>query len=75
MAGLALLAREAGHEVSGCDVNVYPPMSTQLEAAGIQLKQGYLPEHLEPAPEGVVVGNVMSRGQPIIESLLNGELP
>jgi len=75
MAGLALLAREAGHRVSGCDANVYPPMSTQLAAAGIELKEGYLPEHLEPAPECVVVGNVMSRGQPIVESLLNSGIP
>ncbi len=56
MAGLALLAREAGHTVSGCDANVYPPMSTQLEAAGIRVLEGYLPEYLQPAPDCVVVG-------------------
>jgi UDP-N-acetylmuramate: L-alanyl-gamma-D-glutamyl-meso-diaminopimelate ligase len=74
MAGLALLAREAGHQVSGCDTNVYPPMSIQLAAAGIQIKEGYLPEHLKPAPEDIIVGNVMSRGQPIVELLLNDDL-
>lgn len=71
MAGLALLAREAGHTVSGCDANVYPPMSTQLQAAGIQVLQGYHPEHLQPAPDMVVVGNVMTRGMPIVETLLD----
>ena len=75
MAGVALLAREAGFAVSGSDANVYPPMSTQLEAAGIQLMEGYLPEHLEPAPDMVVVGNVMARGKPIVEHLLNRNLP
>jgi len=75
MAGLALLAREAGYMVSGCDANVYPPMSTQLEAAGIRVLEGYLPEHLQPAPDGVVVGNVMTRGKPIVEYLLNSSIP
>jgi UDP-N-acetylmuramate: L-alanyl-gamma-D-glutamyl-meso-diaminopimelate ligase len=75
MAGLALLARESGHTVSGCDVNVYPPMSTQLEAAGIRVLEGYRPAHLEPAPDCVVVGNVMTRGKLIVEYLLNSPIP
>ena len=62
MGGIALLAREAGHTVSGSDTNVYPPMSTQLEAQGISLMEGYDPSNLDPAPDMVVVGNVMSRG-------------
>ncbi|MEZ5581590.1 MAG: UDP-N-acetylmuramate:L-alanyl-gamma-D-glutamyl-meso-diaminopimelate ligase [Candidatus Competibacteraceae bacterium] len=75
MAGLALLAREAGFTVSGSDANVYPPMSTQLAAAGIRLSEGYEPAHLHPAPDVVVVGNVMSRGQPLVEYLLNSAVP
>ena len=75
MGGVALLAREAGHRVSGSDANVYPPMSTQLEAQGIGLMQGYEPAHLEPAPDCVVVGNVMSRGNPAVEHVLNRDLP
>ena len=76
MAGVALLARAAGHTVSGCDAGVYPPMSTQLAEAGIALREGYDPEQLaEFRPDMVVVGNVMSRGRPIIEELLNRELP
>ena len=71
MGGLALLARRAGHQVSGSDANVYPPMSTQLEAAGIRLMEGYDPAHLNPAPDCVVVGNVMARGNPAVEYLLN----
>lgn len=76
MAGVALLARAAGHTVSGCDAGVYPPMSTQLAEAGIALREGYAPEQLaEFAPDMVVVGNVMSRGRPIVEELLNRDLP
>ncbi len=75
MAGLALLARKAGHQVSGSDANVYPPMSTQLEDAGIVLMEGYEPAHLEPPPDQVVVGNVMSRGRPVVEYLLNRGIP
>lgn len=71
MGGLGLLAREAGLEVSGSDDHVYPPMSTQLAAQGIELKQGYRPEHLEPAPDLVVVGNALSRGNPAVESMLD----
>jgi len=71
MGGLAILAREAGFEVEGCDANVYPPMSTQLQEHGITLKQGYSAGHLEPAPDQVVVGNAMSRGNAAIEYMLN----
>lgn len=75
MGGVALLARALGHRVSGSDANVYPPMSTQLEAAGIQLMTGYAPEHLQPAPNCVVVGNAMSRGNPAVEHMLDKGLP
>lgn len=75
MGGIAAIAREAGHEVLGCDENVYPPMSTQLEALGISLMQGYLPEHLDCAPDVVIVGNVVSRGNPLMEAVLNQQLP
>ncbi|MEJ2059113.1 MAG: UDP-N-acetylmuramate:L-alanyl-gamma-D-glutamyl-meso-diaminopimelate ligase [Gammaproteobacteria bacterium] len=75
MGGIALLAREAGHEVSGSDANVYPPMSTQLETQGIRLQEGFDPAHLEPVPDAVVVGNVMSRGNPMVEAVLNRSLP
>ena len=71
MGGIALLAREKGHRVTGSDAHVYPPMSTQLEAAGIELMRGYKAEHLQPAPDVVVVGNAMSRGNPAVEYLLN----
>ncbi len=71
MGGIALLARELGYTVTGSDSNVYPPMSTQLEAAGIVLMEGYAPEHLQPAPDCVVVGNAMSRGNVAVEYVLN----
>jgi UDP-N-acetylmuramate: L-alanyl-gamma-D-glutamyl-meso-diaminopimelate ligase len=71
MGGIAALAREAGHDVTGSDQNVYPPMSTQLEALGIRLTEGYLPSQLEPTPDVVVVGNALSRGNPVIEAVLN----
>ena len=75
MGGVALLARDLGMTVSGSDANVYPPMSDQLAAAGIALQQGYLPEHLDPAPDLVVMGNAMSRGNPAVEYVLNKGLP
>jgi len=75
MGGIALLARAMGHEVSGSDANVYPPMSTQLEEAGIRLMEGYEPAHLQPAPDCVVVGNAMSRGNPAVEYMLDAGLP
>ena len=75
MGGIALLARAAGHTVSGSDANVYPPMSTQLEEAGITLQQGYDPSHLDPAPDSVVIGNALSRGNPAVEYVLDQGLP
>jgi len=74
MGGLALLARELGHTVSGSDANVYPPMSTQLQEQGIILMQGYEPEHLKPAPDIVVIGNALSRGNPAVEAVLESGL-
>jgi UDP-N-acetylmuramate: L-alanyl-gamma-D-glutamyl-meso-diaminopimelate ligase len=70
MGGIAAIARAAGHRVSGSDRNVYPPMSTQLAALGIQLTEGYGAGQLEPRPDVVVVGNVCTRGMPVIEALL-----
>jgi UDP-N-acetylmuramate: L-alanyl-gamma-D-glutamyl-meso-diaminopimelate ligase len=75
MGGIALLARALGHRVSGSDAGVYPPMSTQLEQAGIDLMEGYEATHLHPAPDMVVVGNAMSRGNPAVEAMLNQDLP
>jgi UDP-N-acetylmuramate: L-alanyl-gamma-D-glutamyl-meso-diaminopimelate ligase len=71
MGGLAILARQLGHHVTGSDQNVYPPMSTQLEEQGITLKSGYRAENLDPVPDLVVVGNAISRGNPEIEAVLN----
>jgi UDP-N-acetylmuramate: L-alanyl-gamma-D-glutamyl-meso-diaminopimelate ligase len=76
MGGIAVLAREAGHTVTGCDENVYPPMSTQLEAAGISLHQGMDAEQLsEFKADLYVVGNVMTRGMPVIEAILDRGMP
>jgi UDP-N-acetylmuramate: L-alanyl-gamma-D-glutamyl-meso-diaminopimelate ligase len=71
MGGIAALARSAGHRVTGSDRNVYPPMSDQLGSLGIEIVEGFEPEQLEPAPDIVVVGNVMTRGMPVIEALLD----
>ena len=71
MGSLALLARELGHKVTGSDASVYPPMSTQLESAGVIIQEGYLVEHLQPTPDLVVVGNAMKRGMDVIEYMLN----
>lgn len=71
MGGLAQLARAKGFKVTGCDANVYPPMSTQLEQAGIELIEGFGEEQLKLAPDAWVVGNVATRGMPLIEVLLN----
>jgi UDP-N-acetylmuramate: L-alanyl-gamma-D-glutamyl-meso-diaminopimelate ligase len=71
MGGIALLARELGHEVSGSDANVYPPMSTQLMEQGITLIEGYELSQLEPAPDLVIIGNAMTRGNPCVEHILN----
>ncbi|MBO9536877.1 UDP-N-acetylmuramate:L-alanyl-gamma-D-glutamyl-meso-diaminopimelate ligase [Herbaspirillum sp.] len=75
MGGLAVLAKEAGHKVTGCDANVYPPMSTQLEAQGIELMQGFDPSQVDLAPDLFVIGNVVSRGNPLMEEILNRGLP
>jgi UDP-N-acetylmuramate: L-alanyl-gamma-D-glutamyl-meso-diaminopimelate ligase len=75
MGGLAVLAKEAGHKVTGCDANVYPPMSTQLQAQGIELMQGFGPEQIDLNPDLFVIGNVVSRGNPLMEEILNRGLP
>lgn len=75
MGGLAVLARQAGHRVTGCDAQVYPPMSTQLAAQGIDLIEGWSPEQLQLAPDIFVIGNVVTRGNPLIEAILNQGLP
>lgn len=78
MGGIAAIARQAGHEVTGCDANVYPPMSTQLEAQGIQLIEGYSPDQLrefKSKPDLFLIGNVISRGNPLLEEILNQGLP
>ncbi len=79
MGSLALLARELGHQVSGSDQHVYPPMSTQLVDAGITLMEGYHADHLSPEPDLrpdlVIVGNAMSRGNEEVEALLNSGVP
>jgi len=75
MGGLAVLAKEAGHRVTGCDANVYPPMSTQLEAQGIELIQGFGPEQVALQPDLYVIGNVVSRGNPLVEEIMNRNLP
>ena len=71
MGGVALLAKRAGHRVSGSDQHTYPPMSTQLMAEGIELFEGYSPEHLDPEPDLVIIGNALSRGNPAVEYVLN----
>jgi len=75
MAGLAVLAKQSGHEVSGSDMNVYPPMSHQLEAQGINLMQGYDPQHLKDQVDYVIVGNVISRGNPMMEHIMDQGIP
>ena len=75
MGGVALLARAAGHTVTGCDANVYPPMSTQLAEQGIGLTEGYDPTQIELAPDMFVVGNAISRGNPLLEAILDRGLP
>ena len=71
MGGIALLARSLGHQVSGSDANVYPPMNTQLRDAGITLMEGYTAENIDPDVDMVVIGNALSRGNPEIEHILN----
>ena len=75
MGGIAAIARAAGHRVSGSDRNVYPPMSTQLAALGIELTEGYEAAQLDVRPDVVIVGNVCSRGMPVIEALLERGIP
>lgn len=75
MGGIAAIAKSLGHTVTGSDRNVYPPMSTQLEALGITLTEGYDPSQFEPAPDMVIIGNAMSRGNPAVEYVLDRNLP
>lgn len=75
MGGIAILARQLGHEVTGSDQNVYPPMSTQLEEHGIALMSGYLPANVAKRPDLVVVGNAISRGNPEMEAVLDSGIP
>jgi len=75
MGGLALVARAAGHTVTGCDAGVYPPMSTQLSEQGIDLIEGFAPDQLALAPDLFVIGNVVSRGNPLMEAILDAGLP
>lgn len=75
MGGIAAIAKQAGYRVTGCDANVYPPMSTQLEAQGIELIEGFGVEQLELKPDVFVIGNVVSRGNPLMEEILNRNLP
>lgn len=75
MGGLALIARAAGHKVTGCDAGVYPPMSTQLEEQGIELVEGFSADQTRLRPDLYVVGNVVSRGNPLMEAILDQNLP
>lgn len=75
MGGIAALARAAGHRVTGSDRNVYPPMSTQLAALGIDVIEGYAPDQLKLEPDVFVIGNVMSRGNPLVEAILDSGRP
>ncbi len=75
MGGIAAIAKSLGHTVTGSDTNVYPPMSTQLEALGITLTEGYDSAQFEPQPDMVIIGNAMSRGNPAVEYVLNRNLP
>ena len=70
MGGIAAIAREAGHRVTGCDANVYPPMSDQLRGLGIELIEGFGPDQLSLAPDLYVIGNVVTRGNPLMEAIL-----
>ena len=74
MAGVALLARELGHTVAGSDTNVYPPMSTLLAGAEIEICEGFATKHLQPSPDLVIVGNALSRGNPAVEYVLDNRL-
>src|ERR1700682_5203351 len=71
MGGVAAIAKAAGFRVTGSDLNVYPPMSTQLTAMGIDYVQGYGADQLDLKPDMVVVGNALSRGSPVVEAMLD----
>src|SRR5262249_43739176 len=73
--GIAVLARQCGHEVIGSDSNVYPPMSTQLMEQGIDLKEGYVASHIGPDTDCVIIGNIIRRGNPAIEHVLANQIP
>jgi UDP-N-acetylmuramate: L-alanyl-gamma-D-glutamyl-meso-diaminopimelate ligase len=75
MAGVARLAKEMGWHVTGSDAQVYPPMSDQLRDDGIPVMEGYTPDHLQPAPDCVVIGNALSRGNTAVEYVLDSGLP
>ena len=75
MGGIAAIARAAGHRVTGCDANVYPPMSTQLEALGIELMEGFGADQISIKPDLFIIGNVVSRGNPLMEAILEAGLP
>ena len=74
MAGIAAIAKAQGHKVTGCDLNVYPPMSTQLEQLDIKITEGYDVKQVEIKPDIFIIGNVITRGNPLIESILNQKL-
>ncbi len=74
MGGIAVIAKQSGHDVTGCDANVYPPMSTQLESQGIRLIEGWDPKQIELKPDLFVIGNVVSRGNPLVEEILDRNL-
>ena len=71
MAGIASLAKSKGFRVTGCDQNVYPPMSTQLEGQGIEIIEGFNPSQVELNPDIYIVGNIVKRGNPLMETILN----
>src|SRR6185295_5723773 len=71
MGGIAAIAKQSGHRVTGCDANVYPPMSDQLAALGVELIEGYGAEQIRLAPDLWVVGNVVTRGNPLMEAILD----
>ena len=75
MGGIALIARAGGHRVSGCDANVYPPMSTQLTAQGIDLIEGWKAEQIALKPDVFVIGNEVTRGNPLMEEILGRGFP
>ena len=75
MGGIAQLAKAMGFKVSGCDAGVYPPMSDQLQQAGIHLIEGYSPDQLTLGADLYVIGNAISRGNPLLEAILNQGLP